>query len=66
MSDNFALSLGMIFLLVLSLVNIIVVLGHVAYINRVSHRITYQDGQMDLMLDMLSRQNNMLVAILEN
>lgn len=66
MPEYLYLSLGMFFLLVLDLITIVVVLAHVAYINRVSHRITYQDGQMTLLLDTLSRQNNMLVNIMEN
>lgn len=66
MNDHFLLSLGMFFLLLLGVVNVIVVMGHIAYINRVSHRITYQDGQLDMILESLSRQNNMLVNIMEN
>lgn len=60
------LSLGMLSLLMLAVLNVAIVLAHVAYINRVSHRLTYLDGQMDLILDTLSRQNNMLVNIMEN
>lgn len=66
MSEHFLLALGMLFLLLLALINVIVVLGHVAYINRVSHKIAYQDGQLDHVLESLNRQNNMLVNIMEN
>lgn len=66
MSEHLFLSLGVLFLVVLSFLTIVVTLVHVAYIQRVAHRISYQDGQIDLVLDTLSRQNNMLVAIMEN
>lgn len=66
MGEHFYLSLGIIFLLLLSFLTVLVTLAHIAYIQRVAHRISYQDGQIDLVLDTLSRQNNMLVAIMEN
>ena len=52
------LSLGMLFLLALGLVNVVAVLAHVAYINRISHRITRQDGQIELVLEILFRMEN--------
>ncbi len=66
MSEHPLLALGVLFLILLSFLTIVVTLAHVVYIQRVAHRISYQDGQIDLVLDTLSRQNNMLVAIMEN
>lgn len=61
-----ALSLGVFFLLLLVVVNTAVVMIHISYVNRVAHRISYQDGQINLVLETLARQNNMLVQIMEN
>lgn len=66
MTEHLFLSLGIIFLILLAFLTTLVTIAHIAYIQRVAHRISYQDGQIDLVLDTLSRQNNMLVAIMEN
>ena len=58
MIEHLSLSLGMFFLLLLSLVNLVAVLAHVAYLNRISHRITRQDGQIELALEILFRMEN--------
>lgn len=66
MSEHLILSLGMLFLLLLSVVNVVVVIVHVRYIFRVTHRLAYIEGQSDLILESISMQNNMLIRIVES
>jgi len=66
MTTHPLLALGIFLTLVLSCLTAVVTLAHIVYIQRVAHRISYQDGQINLVLETLHNQNNMLVNIIEN
>ena len=63
--DHLYLSLGFLLLFAINLVTIGVVLAHIRYILRQANRLSYLEGNTDLILETLSMQNNLLVSIVE-
>ena len=57
--------LGFLLLLLVNLTTIGVVLAHIRYILRQANRLSYLEGNTDLILETLSMQNNLLVSIVE-
>jgi hypothetical protein len=60
------LPLGFLLLLLVNLVTIAAVLAHIRYILRMANRLSYLEGNTDLILETLSMQNNLLVTVMEN
>ena len=60
------LPLGLFLLLFLNAITIAAVLAHIRYILRMANRLSYLEGNTDLILETLSMQNNLLVSIVEN